>query len=100
NPSASFATLPVVSWIEGLSKRAVITITVTRPPPSPLPPLLHCRLHLIGLLPRHRLLVPVINDGNLTWGGNGKTPMKPEFRISSSPGTGSFADDPCQGPVS
>ncbi|XP_024021676.1 probable tetraacyldisaccharide 4'-kinase, mitochondrial isoform X1 [Morus notabilis] len=31
-------------------------------------------LYRFGLLRRHRLLVPVISVGNLTWGGNGKTP--------------------------
>ncbi|KAJ8471186.1 hypothetical protein OPV22_025529 [Ensete ventricosum] len=31
-------------------------------------PLLPRRLHRIDLLPRHRLPVPVISVGNLTWG--------------------------------
>lgn len=32
-------------------------------------------LYRFGLLRNHRLAVPVISVGNLTWGGNGKTPM-------------------------
>ncbi|XP_059281887.1 probable tetraacyldisaccharide 4'-kinase, mitochondrial isoform X4 [Lycium ferocissimum] len=33
------------------------------------------RFYQLGLLHKHRLPVPVISVGNLTWGGNGKTPM-------------------------
>ena len=32
-------------------------------------------LYRFRLLRSHRLAVPVISVGNLTWGGNGKTPM-------------------------
>ncbi|CAL9017668.1 unnamed protein product [Prunus brigantina] len=36
---------------------------------------LHRSLYHYGLFRKHRLPVPVISVGNLTWGGNGKTPM-------------------------
>ncbi|KAM6553873.1 hypothetical protein CsatB_014635 [Cannabis sativa] len=36
---------------------------------------LRCSLYQSGLIHRNRLAVPLISVGNLTWGGNGKTPM-------------------------
>ncbi|XP_020256774.1 probable tetraacyldisaccharide 4'-kinase, mitochondrial isoform X2 [Asparagus officinalis] len=45
------------------------------------------KLYLHGVLHQHRLPVPVISVGNLTWGGNGKTPMT-EFLAMVMDGAG------------
>ncbi|KAL6544488.1 hypothetical protein OROMI_023350 [Orobanche minor] len=45
------------------------------------------QLYRFNIIRKHRLPVPVISVGNLTWGGNGKTPMV-EFLASSFAGDG------------
>ncbi|CAA0813977.1 Probable tetraacyldisaccharide 4-kinase-mitochondrial [Striga hermonthica] len=45
------------------------------------------QLHRLNIFEEHRLPVPVISVGNLTWGGNGKTPMV-EFLARSFAGDG------------